>query len=89
MNTLTLSSDEFFKTGFDNFKVYHTESGQWINNKTEKVINAFRCKKLGSEFFLETCETIANSKTNILLESNLKELQDDCISAAIANYIEV
>lgn len=89
MNTLVSSADEFFKVGFDNSKVYYTETGQWIDNKTEKVINAFRCKKLGSEFVLETCETIANSKTNTLLEINLKELQDDCISAAIANYIEV
>lgn len=89
MNTLILSNDEFFKTGFDNSKVYHTETGRWVNDKTEKVINAFRCKKIGSEFVLEMCETIANSKTNILLESNLKDLQDDCISAATSNYIEV
>ena len=50
MNTLTLSSDEFLKQVLITFKVYHTESGQWINNKTEKSYQCFSLKNLAVSF---------------------------------------
>lgn len=80
MDILNVSVD-VAKVCFNKAKVFYTEQGQWIDDKTETVVIAYHAKSLGSEIVLSRCECKADDLD--LLAENKRLSDDDAIVMAL------
>ena len=80
MDILNVSAD-VATSCFNKAKVFYTEQGQWIDDKTEAVVIAYHAKSLGSEIVLSRCECKVGDLD--LLSANKCNTDDDAIAMAL------
>ena len=80
MDILNVSAD-VAKVCFKKAKVFYTEQGQWVGDKTETVVIAYHAKSLGGEIVLSRCECKAGDLD--LLSANKCNTDDDAIAMSL------